>query len=49
MFWVEPNENGATPEEMPNPGHEKAIETMTIPVLVRFVIVMLLLPETFPT
>ena len=48
MFWVEPKEKGATPEEIPNPGQSKLIVVITMPVLVRFVIVMLLLPEAFP-
>src|SRR5580765_9050171 len=48
MFCVEPNENGATPDEIPNPGQSKAMVTITMPVLVRLVIVMLLLPEALP-
>src|SRR5262252_455932 len=48
MFCVAPKEKGATPDEIPNPGQSKAMVTMTMPVLVRLVIVMLLLPEAFP-
>src|SRR3954465_9855626 len=48
MFCDVPKENGATPDEIPNPAQSKPIEVITTPPLVRFVIVMLLLPDTLP-